>query len=95
MRLTALLIFLFQTTLKAKSTFGSLAALTDFKKGVNWYASFVNIVPTTVMLNPVFLSFDGAFVFFLYFSVEQNLHVLIDLITTNYLSIIFACSINI
>ena len=31
--------------------------------GVNWSASFVNIVPTTVVLQPVFLSFWLSFIF--------------------------------
>jgi len=57
MRLTALLILFFQAIVRAKASFGSLAALPNFKKGVNWSASFANIVPTTVMFQPVFLSF--------------------------------------
>jgi hypothetical protein len=57
MRLTALLILFSQAIVRAKVSFGSLAALPNLNKGVNWSASFVNIVPTTVVLQPVFLSF--------------------------------------
>jgi hypothetical protein len=57
MRLTVQLILFFQTIVKAKASFGSLAALPNSKKGVNLSVSFVIIVPTTVMLQPVFLSF--------------------------------------
>jgi hypothetical protein len=49
MRLTVLLILIFQITVKAKATFGSLAALPNFKKGLNLSASFINIVQKTLM----------------------------------------------
>jgi len=57
MRHTALLIIFSQAIVRAKANFGSLSALPNFNKGVNWSVSFVNIVPTTVMLQPLFLSF--------------------------------------
>jgi hypothetical protein len=57
MRLTALLILFSQAIVRGKANIGSLATLPNFNKGVNWSASFVNIVATTVMFQPVFLSF--------------------------------------
>jgi hypothetical protein len=54
MRLTVLLILFFQTTVKAKASFGSLTALPKFKKGVNLSASFAYMVQTAVMLNEEF-----------------------------------------
>ena len=66
--------FFTQTIVRAKASFRPLAAIPNFKKGVNWFASFVNIVSTTVMLKPVFSSFHGTSLFFKN-SWRTNLHV--------------------
>jgi hypothetical protein len=49
MRHTALLIIFSQAIVRAKANFGSLAALPNFNKGVNWSASLVNILPTALL----------------------------------------------
>jgi hypothetical protein len=49
MRLTVQLIIFPQAIAKAKASFGSLAALPNFKKGVNLSASFIRIVQKTLM----------------------------------------------
>jgi hypothetical protein len=58
MRLTARSIIFSQTIVKAKENFGSSTALPIFNKGVKHFISFVDMMPTTVMLQHVFLSFD-------------------------------------